>query len=228
LSARRVKERPDAHRVPTSLISALAAAELLFIGSVWALVVAILICPSSSGGGEEGGGLYSFQIGRDENQCAVLESRIPPRSAIVGELRFQYSQTAGGPPGMRGLFSTWSIHIQYRSLSSEGTLTKTELANVTAQARMQLISKYVHDPQYIQLLLSGKDQTRQFRNREIPRVLGLGACLLLTATTLWFAVRIARLRMRIRMAKRGYCGTCGYDMRTISTTACPECGSPRV
>lgn len=33
-------------------------------------------------------------------------------------------------------------------------------------------------------------------------------------------------RKRIKLIERGFCAACGYDLRGLSQTRCPECASP--
>lgn len=53
-----------------------------------------------------------------------------------------------------------------------------------------------------------------------------GVAALAGFTPVWFASILAGKLVARRRVRRGCCAACGYDVRTYTGPACPECGSP--
>jgi hypothetical protein len=59
-----------------------------------------------------------------------------------------------------------------------------------------------------------------------PLWMGLGVNAVLYGAALWCVARAGRGVRAWDRRRRGACGGCGYDLRGIASTLCPECGTP--
>jgi hypothetical protein len=213
----------------TMRVQSAAACILLMLG---AIVLSALLWIWSESLPLEGGGGSSFgcyHVGRDSTGKLVLDMQVPPASQLVGDYYFEYSETdSGGPWLVQSLFRAWNVQFRYVTRDASGTLAPTELRLIDRLVRNDMRSNprtdSLFEPGRQQLLLSGELTRREIRREAIMPYAARAASLLCLMGACVLGVLAGLHGRYLKRIRRGFCGSCGYDMRGIESVQCPECG----
>lgn len=204
---------------------------VMLAAGVFVLGVSLIIWSKSVMLGSSGAGWGSgaVTIVREDKGGLQVDMSLPPSLPMTGKVRFAESYlSATGPRFFGDLMEEWRIDWMYQPESPSGTLSEKEQAQAIAAARAfrfaQESRRLHYAPEFLDLLKSGDSFKKSLREGAIlaaaTRVSGVLCILASLGLAAWACVWM----QRVRRMDLGFCGDCGYDLRSNAGAVCPECG----